>query len=152
MAARRGVQPSMASLEMAESHAGHPAATCSPRVLYAKLPPMAHLGMRVHVRQPTSTTTPLPLHQRTCGGDGRLLTLLVSLRLRRSIRSLLVHLRNSNSRRRRREAFAAGLRWRGGRASSPCRHRRRVSMRLRRGEACGGGGMVAKFILYRFNI
>ncbi|KAB8115102.1 hypothetical protein EE612_055167 [Oryza sativa] len=142
----------MASLEMAESHAGHPAATCSPRVLYAKLPPMAHLGMRVHVRQPTSTTTPLPLHQRTCGGDGRLLTLLVSLRLRRSIRSLLVHLRNSNSRRRRREAFAAGLRWRGGRASSPWRHRRRVSMRLRRGEACGGGGMVAKFILYRFNI
>jgi hypothetical protein len=37
--ARRGVQPSMASPATAESQAGQPAATCSPRALLAKLPP-----------------------------------------------------------------------------------------------------------------
>ena len=37
--ARRGVQPSMASPATAESQAGQPAATCSPRALFAKLPP-----------------------------------------------------------------------------------------------------------------
>ena len=37
--ARRGVQPLMASPATAESQAGQPAATCSPRALLAKLPP-----------------------------------------------------------------------------------------------------------------
>jgi hypothetical protein len=37
--ARRGVQPSMASPATAESQAGQPAATCSPRALLAKLLP-----------------------------------------------------------------------------------------------------------------
>jgi hypothetical protein len=37
--ARRGVHPSMASPATAESQAGQPAATCSPRALLAKLPP-----------------------------------------------------------------------------------------------------------------
>jgi hypothetical protein len=37
--ARRGVQPSMASPATAESQAGQPAATCSPRAQFAKLPP-----------------------------------------------------------------------------------------------------------------
>ncbi|BAF27015.1 Os10g0523000 [Oryza sativa Japonica Group] len=37
--ARRRVQPSMASPTTAESQAGQPAATCSPRALLAKLPP-----------------------------------------------------------------------------------------------------------------
>jgi len=37
--ARRGVQPSMASPATAESQAGQPAATCSPRALLAKLGP-----------------------------------------------------------------------------------------------------------------
>nr|CAB3500818.1 unnamed protein product [Digitaria exilis] len=74
--ARRGVQPSMASPATAESQAGQPAATCSPRALFAKLPPGAgrdkreRLSRRAGFSAGAAGCSGFPVAAASCGGAG----------------------------------------------------------------------------------